>query len=115
MTEHSELVELVKSAADIARVVKSYDPIVSSKVRYDSLQKARAHAKRCMGVQFALDQILKHMPASPDSIPSHATTICQKLSQKGIGPGMIELPLFRQRVLQKIKETIAPQEAAASK
>ncbi len=108
MACHIELPGLVKDAGEVARVLKSYNVVMSTTSAVDGLQRARAHAKRCMGVQYALEQILKHMPAKPEQIPDHAIGILQRLSQKGIGPKMVELPMFMQRVLQKMKEVKQP-------
>ncbi len=107
MTAHPELINLVRNASDIVRLMQNFIHVVQTVVTVDGLQKSRAHAKRSMGVQLALEQILSNMPAKPDDMPRHARTITHKLAQKGIGANMIELPTYLQKVLQKMNETKA--------
>ena len=110
MSAHADLSLIVASAANYLRAFKTLTGVVPlPQDAISDLQRARIHGKRSIGVTYALTQITKHIPSHPEKFPSHAKAILDNLSAKGIGPGMVELPVFLHRVLAKMLEThVAP-------
>ena len=109
------LLELVSRAKKVARLLRSVardgeDLGLETPVgKAASLEKAAAAGKRAIGAYFALDAIVRTVPAEPAEIPRHAQSILTRLRAKGYGPTPPEAPLpeFYERMLQRMLQVPA--------
>lgn len=71
-----------------ARVIDTMRPA------YRAAAKAKKQARQCIGVEWALDQLLNHLPEDASKLQAHGITISTTLAKK-----QVELPQFLEVVL----------------
>lgn len=79
------------------------------------LLRARRFMKICIGVDYALRELVKNPAKSPEALAAQANAIVNTLAAKGIGAGRsCPLPQYLQSALGKLMSPEPPAVAAKS-
>lgn len=110
---------LQASAADVLGLLRSYEHQLGRKLpdmeaRTD-LTKVRKSVKMCIGVDYTMRQVTRHLPASSADFAKHAALLVKSLAEKGIGATRpVQLPGYLSDVLLRMQAPLVqPEEEQA--